>query len=435
MIIVDDALRRRNDDGNPIKVGLVGAGFMGRGISLQILGSMIGMDVVAISNRTLAEAERAYIEAGIDDAEHVKRQDELDRAIAEGRRVFTDDPFLLCRAADIDAILEATGEVEFGARVVMAALEQTKHVILVNAELDATVGPILKTYADRNGVVLTNADGDEPGVTMNLFRFVRAIGYRPVMAGNVKGFLDHHRTPETQRAFATQHGQRTKMVTAFADGTKLAMEAAVLANGTGLQIGTRGMNGHRCAHVREVLNLYTADALLERGLVDYLLGAEPGSGGFVVGYNDHPEKRKYMEYFKMGEGPLYLFYRPFHLTHLEAPLSIARAVLFNDATIAPCGAPVADVLAVAKRDLAVGDELDGIGGFTCYGVIEDAHVTARESLLPMGLADGCRLVRDVAADQPITYADVALPSGRFADKLRTEQHTRFGTPMPLAPVA
>jgi predicted homoserine dehydrogenase-like protein len=430
MIIVDEALQRRHEDGNPIKIGLVGAGFMGRGITLQILGSMVGMDVVAISNRTIEEGERAFREAGADDAEHVTSQQDLDHAIAAGRRVFTDDPFLLCRAADIDAIVEVTGEVDAAAHVVMTALEHSKHVILVNAELDATIGPILKRYADRAGVVLTNADGDEPGVTMNLFRFVRAIGYRPLMAGNVKGFLDNHRNPDTQRGFAEQHGQRPKMVTSFADGTKLAMEAAVLCNGTGMPVRTRGMDGHRCEHVKDVLDLYSPDDLLDHGLVDYVLGAEPGSGGFVVGYNDHPEKQKYMKYFKMGDGPLYLFYRPFHLTHLETPLSVARAVLFSDATITPRGAPVADVLTTAKQDLAVGDVLDGIGGFTCYGVIDNAATTTAEGLLPMGLADGCRMVRDVPVDQPITYADVELPHGRLADKLRAEQHEHFGLAQP-----
>jgi predicted homoserine dehydrogenase-like protein len=403
---------------------------MGRGITLQILGSMVGMDVVAISNRTVEEGERAFREAGVDNAEHVTTQEDLDRAVASGHRVFTDDPIMLCRAAHIDAIIELTGEVDFAAHVVMAALENSKHVVLLNAELDATIGPILKRYADRAGVVLTNADGDEPGVTMNLFRFVRAIGYRPVMAGNVKGFLDNHRNPDTQRGFAEQHGQRPKMVTSFADGTKLAMEGAVLANGTGLGIGTRGMDGHKCDHVRDVLDLYSVEDLLDRPRVDYVLGAEPGSGGFVVGCNDHPEKQKYMKYFKMGDGPLYLFYRPFHLTHLEAPLSVARAVLFSDATITPRGGPVADVLATTKKDLASGDVLDGIGGFTCYGVIDNVATTTAQGLLPMGLAEGCRMVRDVPADQPITYADVELPEGRLADRLRTEQLEYFGLPAP-----
>jgi predicted homoserine dehydrogenase-like protein len=208
------------------------------------------------------------------------------------------------------------------------------------------------------------------------------------------------------------------------------MEGAVLANGTGLGIASRGMDGHKTDHVRNVLDLYSARDLLDMPRVDYVLGAEPGSGGFVIGYNDDPAKAAYMSYFKMGDGPLYVFYRPFHLTHLETPLSIARAALFGDATIAPRGGPVADVLTVSKRDLAAGEELDGIGGFTCYGVIDNAATTTAENLLPMGLSDGCRLVRDVGADQPITYADVQLPPNRLADRLRAEQTAHFGLPQP-----
>lgn len=431
MIIVDNALEQRHADGNPVRIGLIGAGYMGRAITLQVQQSMVGMDVVAISNRTLDKAERAFREAGIDDAEHVADADQFRRARSAGRHVYTDDPLLLCRAPDIDVIVEVTGEVEFAAHSVVTAIDEGKHVVLVNAELDATVGPILKHRADQRGVVLTNTDGDEPGVTMNLFRFVKAIGYHPVMAGNIKGFLDHHRDPRTQRAFATEHGQRPEMVTSFADGTKLAMEGAVLANGTGLGIATRGMSGHKCDHVRDVLSMYTADDLLDgKGRVDYVLGAEPGSGGFVVGYNNHPAKMPYMDYFKMGEGPLYVFYRPFHLAHLEAPLSIARAALFGDATIAPRGAPVADVLTVAKHALHAGDELDGLGGFSCYGVVDNAATTTAQNLLPMGLSEGCRLRHDIDADHPITYADVEVPAGRLADRLRAEQHERFGLPQP-----
>lgn len=430
MILVDRALERRHTDRDPIRIGLIGAGYMGRAITRQIHQAMIGMDVVAISNRTVAHARSAFEGAGVDDVEEVATDDELDRARRAGRHVVTDDPILLCHARDIDVVVEATGEVEFAAHTVTEAIDHRKHVVLVNAELDATLGPILKHRADQNGVVFTNADGDEPGVTMNLFRFVETIGYRPVMAGNIKGFLNHHRNPDTQRGFAEEHGQRARMVTSFADGTKLAMEGAVLANGTGLRIGTRGMDGHKCDHVRDVLQLYSPQELLDGGRIDYVLGAEPGSGGFVIGYDDDPVRRPYMEYFKMGDGPLYVFHRPFHLTHLEAPLSIARAVLFGDATITPKGAPVADVVTVAKRDLGAGEVLDGLGGFTCYGVVDNASTTVAENLLPMGLSEGCRLVRDVAADRPITYGDVVLPAGRLADRLRAEQHEHFGLPQP-----
>ena len=229
--------------GNPVRVGLVGAGYMGRGIALQIVTAFPGLRLAAISNRTLSDAERAYREAGITDFVHAKNVAQMETAIAEGRAAVTGDALLLSEANGLDVIVEATGEIEFGARVVMKALERRKHVVLMNAELDATLGPILKTYADRNGVILTNTDGDEPGVAMNLFRFVKTIGFRPVLAGNLKGFYDPHRTPETQRKFAEEHHQKPRLITSFVDGTKLSMELTVLANATGFGVGKRGMYG------------------------------------------------------------------------------------------------------------------------------------------------------------------------------------------------
>ncbi len=432
MIIVDKALEKRQDEGNPIRVGLVGAGYMGRGIALQIETAITGMKVAAISNRTLSEAERAYREAGVDSVKRVETVAQLEEAIANGQYAITDDALLLCRAEGVDAVIEATGEVEFGAHVTLTAIEHGKHIILMNAELDATVGPILKVYADRAGVVITNADGDQPGVVMNLFRFVKTIGYNPVLAGNIKGLQDPYRTPETQRAFAEKHHQKPRMVTSFADGTKISMEMAVVANATGFRAGRRGMYGPRCAHVTEALTLFPMDQLLNGGLVDYVLGAEPGPGVFVLGYDEHPIKQHYMKYFKMGEGPLYVFYTPYHLPHLEVPITVARAVLFQDAAVAPLGGPVCDVITIAKRDLKVGEVLDGIGGFTCYGMLENSDVCQAQNLLPMGLAEGGRLKRDIPRDQAITYADVELPEGRLCDKLRAEQRAYFASSNVLA---
>ena len=429
MIIVDAALEKREKEGNPVRVGLVGAGYMGRGIALQLLTPMVGMRLVAICNRSLSEAGRAYREAGIEAVRTVDSAPQLEHAIANCQYAITDDPTLLCQAEGIDAIIESTGEIEFGALVAMRAIEHGKHVVLMNAELDSTVGPILKVHADRNGVVITNTDGDEPGVAMNLYRFVKTVGYRPVAAGNFKGMIDPYRTPETQKGFAEKYNQKPRMITSFADGTKLSMEATILANATTFRVAKRGMYGYRCAHVKETLNLYPLDQLLNGGLVDYILGAEPHTGAFVLGYNDHPTKRQYMNYFKMGDGPLYAFYTPYHLPHLQIATTVARAVLFHDPTVAPRGGPVCDVLTIAKRDLKVGEVLDGIGGFTCYGTIDNAEVSRRENLLPMGVSEGCRINRDIPKDQPITYDEVELPPGRLCDKLRAAQNAHFGAPV------
>jgi predicted homoserine dehydrogenase-like protein len=273
--------------------------------------------------------------------------------------------------------------------------------------------------------VITNSDGDQPGAIMNLYRFVKAIGCQPVLAGNIKGLHDPYRTPETQRGYAAKYHQKPRMVTSFADGTKISMEMATVANGTGFKVGKRGMYGPHCAHVKDALNLFPMDQLLDSGLVDYLVGAEPAPGVFILGYNEHPIQQQYLKYYKMGDGPLYVFYTPYHLCHLEAPLTVARAVLFQDAALTPIAGPVCDVITAAKRDLKTGEMLDGIGGFTCYGLLENSEVCQAENLLPMGLSQGCRLKRDIPRDQVITYDDVELPEGRLCDRLRAEQTAYF----------
>ena len=185
MIIVDKALEKRHEQGHPIRVAMVGAGYMGRGIALQIVTATQGMKLVAISNRTRSEAERAYRQAGVDAVKAVETVAQLEAVVAQGQVAITDDASLLCRAEGIDAVIEVTGTIEFGAHVALEAIEHGKHIILMNAELDATLGLILKVYADRAGVVITNSDGDQPGVIMNLYRFVKAIGCQPVLAGNI----------------------------------------------------------------------------------------------------------------------------------------------------------------------------------------------------------------------------------------------------------
>ena len=423
MIIVDRALEEREREQAPIRVAIAGAGYMGRGIALEMLLRRTGMRLVAVANRTLAEAERAFHDAGVDTVRSVGHLDELEAAVAEDVPAATDDVLSVCRCSGVDVVVEATGEVEVGARTALEAIEHGKHVVLMNAELDATIGPILKQRADAAGVVITDTDGDEPGVAMNLVRYVKALGFEPVLAGNIKGFIDRHRTPATQAEFAARHNQKPPMITSFADGTKLSMEATILANATGFGVTQRGMEGPSYGHVRDMVGHFDLERLLEGGIVDYVLGAEPGTGAFVVGYGDNPIRAQYMSYFKMGDGPLYLWYQPWHLPNFDLPLTVARAALFGDAAVAPIGAPSCEVVAVAKRDLAPGDVLDGIGGFDCYGEIENSAAAQADDLLPMGLTRDCVVVRAVGQDRPLTFADVDVPDGRLVDTLWAEQRS------------
>ena len=198
-----------------------------------------------------------------------------------------------------------------------------------------------------------------------------------------------------------------------------------MGNASGFVPAVRGMHGHQVPHVKDLLSKFTVEDFAGGGLVDFALGAEPHTGGFVICYNDHPAKRKLMGYLKMGDGPLHMFYTPYHLPPWQLPHSVARAVLFHDATIAPRGAPVCDTIAYAKRDLKAGERLDGMGGFTCYGLVERYQVCRDANYLPMAISLDCRLKRDVQKDQPLTYADVALPKDRLCDKLRAEQAAYF----------
>jgi predicted homoserine dehydrogenase-like protein len=429
MIIVDTALKQRQAAGNPVKVAMIGAGFMGRGIALQMCQYTSGMELVAIANRNPDNAVRAYREAGIQDVVRADNRAALDAAIGSGRPAVTADALELCRAGEIDAIIEVTGAIEFGAQVALEAIGHGKHVILMNAELDGTLGPILKTYADREGVVITNADGDQPGVEMNLYRFVQSIGVKPVLCGNIKGLQDPYRNPTTQEGFARKWGQKAHMVTSFADGTKISFEQAIEANATGMRVAKRGMFGPTAeagTPVQQVAQMYPLEALLNGpGIVDYVVGAEPGPGVFVLGTHDHPTQQHYLNLYKLGSGPLYCFYTPYHLCHFEVPLTVARAALFKDAAITPLAGPLVDVVATAKTDLNAGAALDGMGYYMTYGQCENSSVVREQNLLPMGLAEGCRLKRDISKDQVLTYDDVMVPDGRLCDKLWAEQNAHF----------
>src|SRR5262249_19122229 len=267
---------------------------------------------------------------GISDWNCVSSPREAEASIAQGRPVLTDDPDVITSCDAIDLLVEVTGSIEPAAHVVLDAIDRGKHIVLVNAELDSFIGPILKEKADRAGVVITHTDGDEPGVAMTLLRYLRTLGLRPVAAGNLKGMVDHYRNPDTQKAFAEKNDQDVKKVTSFADSTKLSMEATVLANATGFRAGRRGMYGPACKEVREMAHLLPADQMLATGLVDYALGASPYTGAFVIVYEDSPLKRVQLAYYKLGDGPFFVFYTPFHLPHIQIASTIGRAAIHRD---------------------------------------------------------------------------------------------------------
>lgn len=428
MIIVDTALQKRAAEGRPVKVALIGAGFMARGVANQIVNSVPGMDLVAISNRTLATAGRAWREAGVEDFKEVSTLGELNERIAMGKPVVTEDALLLCEADGIDVLIEVTGAIEFGARFAMKAIECRKDVVTMNAELDATVGSVIRRHAEKAGVIFSVSDGDQPGVELNLHRFVKSIGLTPLVCGNIKGLQDPYRNPTTQKGFAEKWGQNPYMVTSFADGSKISFEQACVANATGMSVEMRGMRGGDFeGHVDELCHSgrYDVDQLRALGgVVDYTVKSRPGPGVFVLATHDDPKQRHMLNLYKLGEGPLYSFYIPYHLCHFEVPLSAARVALFRD-TVLSAELPSVDVITLAKEDLKAGDVLDAIGGYKTYGQCEKYLISRSENLLPQGLAEGCRVKRDILKDSVITCDDVEFPQGRLCDDLRIEQNRLF----------
>ena len=427
-MIVDTALRERESSGHPIRVGMVGAGAMGRAIALQLGTPAPGIRLVAIANRTPEHGERAFRESGATAWNRVASARDAETAISRGIPVLTDDPSVLTSCDVIDVLIEATGTVEAAARVTTEAFNHGKSVVLVNAELDSLLGPILKAKADRAGVIVTHTDGDEPGVAMTLLRYLRSLGLRPVAAGNIKGMVDYYRNPDTQRAFAEKNDQDAIKVTSFADATKLSMETTVIANATGFHAGRRGMYGPACDDVREMANLLPAGQLLGTGLVDYALGAAPHTGAFVIVHEDSPLKKAQLGYYKLGNGPFYVFYTPFHLPHIQIASTIGRAVIHRDAAVAPLAGPVCEVLAVAKRDLKAGEQLDGIGGFCTYGLIDNVVSARTVDALPIGLSEGRVLRRDVAKDRVISFNDLVARPASFAEALWLEQNELWPCP-------
>jgi predicted homoserine dehydrogenase-like protein len=423
--MVDIALQKLEELSRPIRVGMVGSGATGRAIALQLGTPVPGMRLVAIANRTPEHAERAFREAGYPRPSMVDSARVAEERIANGVPVVTSDPLILTACDAIDVIVEVTGTVEAAAGVVLDALKHGKHVVLVNAELDSLIGPILKAKADEAGVIITHTDGDEPGVAMTLLRYLRTSGLKVVAAGNIKGMVDYYRNPETQRAFAEKNDQDVRKVTSFADSTKLSMEATVLANATGFRVGRRGMYGPACGYVREVANLLPADEMIETGLVDFALGAAPHTGAFAIVYEKSPLKKAQLGYYKLGDGPFYVFYTPFHLPHIQIASTIGRVAIHRDATVAPLGGPVCEVVSVAKRDLKAGERLDGIGGFCTYGLIDNAAAARSINALPIGLSEGCILRHDISKDSVIGFEDVdSIPEG-LAITLWNEQNARW----------
>jgi len=396
-----------------IRVVIVGAGAMGKGLFYQC-DVTPGFDCVGIAD---VELERAAACAAMTGREYrvVGTSAEARAALDRGIVAVCADGALLAECAGADVLIESSNCIGPAARFAISAVESGKHLVLMNSEIDLAFGPYLAELAHRRGVVYTSCDGDQHGVLKHLVDDLTLWGFELVMGGNMKGFLDRAANPTTIVPEADKRNLGYKMCTAYTDGTKLCIEMALLANALSLATPVPGMHGPRAGHVREVFDLLDIESLWRRHgpFVDYVLGAQPDGGVFAVGLCEDPYQRDMMAYYKMGKGPLYLFYRPYHLCHVEAMECVAEAALDGRSLLEPAAGLRTNVFAYAKRDLAAGETLDGIGGYTCYGMIDNCGTGGAHPGLPICLAEDVRLARDVRRGEPVLLQDVEADPAAF----------------------
>jgi predicted homoserine dehydrogenase-like protein len=416
-------LKQREAEGRPIRVALIGAGAMGVGIAWQVRKTP-GMRLVAVTDIDLAAARRAAEAHG------------GPYAVVEPGEALRDPAAILVSRSPhylgtrpemaIDVMVEATNTVSFAAEASLEALRAGAHVVLMNAEVDLALGPLLHREAQRAGLVVTSDAGDQHGVLGRMIEEIEMWAFRIVMAGNIKGFLDRYATADALRHEAEIRNLNPIQCCAYTDGTKLGVEMALVSNATGLVPWVPGMEGPRARDVHDVFGLFDFDRYGETGVVDYILGAEPGGGVYVVGHCDDPLQAEYLKYYKMGAGPYYLFYRPYHLCHLETTRAIALAALYGRGVLAPRHGRVSDVYAYARADLTAGEEIEhGIGGDQFYGMIDRCVAAEGAGHVPIALLEATeagrpRLRRGLRRDQPLTVDDIALPDSAVV-RLFSEQ--------------
>jgi len=424
--MLSEDLARRHAEGRPIRVGVSGAGWIGSGFVAQVA-HMRGIQAQVLADANTQAAREAFLATGLspDDLVETDSPGAAEDALRAGKRVITGSYRLAARLESIDIVADVTPSPAIGAETAMACIRNGKDVVLVNIEADVTVGRILSRLAREAGVLYTVSSGDEPGCLMELWDFVTALGYEPVVIGKGKNNpLDPAANPETVAESARRADKDPFQVASYVDGTKTSFEMACAANATGCRPMRRGM----CGPLADLESVSRIFALEEDGgitkfpgAVDFVQGSAMAGGVFITVRIDDRRIQDDLQYLKVGKGKYYTFFRPYHLWFLEAPLSVARACLYRQTTLVPLDRPVADVLTFAKRDLHPGERLDDFGGYTFYGMIDTAEEARRANALPIGLAPGAAVIRPLAAGAVITWDDVQLDESSLVVRLRRRQ--------------
>ncbi|MFC2144810.1 NAD(P)H-dependent oxidoreductase [Actinomycetota bacterium] len=410
MYEIDNKLKQRQKDGNPILVGLIGAGQMGTEIVTQI-SLMDGMEIGVIVDLTKKGASAGYDHTK--DTSQILETDDISKAgkaLTSGKKIATSNYRIATRLPRIDVVIDATGSVEMGAITTLDAIDHKKNIVMMSVECDITIGPILRKMADNAGVVYSLAAGDEPAAIIELYRFANALGFTIVSAGKGKNNpLNIYATPKDLQKTADERKMSSRMLCEFVDGSKTAIEMAAVSNATGLLPDRRGMHGAK-SNVDQLNKIFIpkkdGGVLNRMGAVDFAIGVSPGV--FLVIYTDNTRIQEGMTQRDMGKGPYYLLFRPYHLCSVEVPLTVAQTVIYGESSGHPAKGLVSECIAISKRSLKKGHVLDNIGE-TCYrGSIELADIARNENLLPLGLAKGAVLTKDIKKDEVISYDMVEI---------------------------
>ena len=408
-------LLEREQNGAPIKVGVIGAGQMGYGMVSQI-STIPGMIVAGISDINLDAAKRAA--------------DAYNASAAEKVNILTSTEFKeIVHSPNVEVIVDATGVPEAGAKISLETLIAKKHLVLLNVEIDITVGPLMKKLYDAADLIYTGSDGDEPAATVQMYEFAKSMGMEVLVAGKGKNnALKVSANPDSAQAEADSKGMNSHMLAAFQDGTKTMAEMNLLSNAIGYVPDVVGMHGISADldGTVEKLNLKENGGILNSfGVVEYVDGIAPGIFCIVKGQNEGVQHE--LNYLlKKGERDHHILFRPYHLCSLETPLTIARAVLEHDTAIVPLGAPISETVAVAKRNIKAGEKIDGIGGYCVRGVLETHADMKKNGNVPIGLVGGTSVAkRDIKDGAFLTIDDIELDESTTVYKLRKLQDETF----------
>lgn len=434
MLNMNQKLLKRQQEGKIIRTGIVGAGQMGRGMVTQMV-LMNGIMPAIVSDIVVDNAVHAFQYAGVqaDDIKVVETLEEANRWMEAGKYVATANADLIAKANLVECAIDATGVPDVGAKVATDAMNNGKHVVMLNVETDVVIGPYLKRLAARKGVIYTGSAGDEPGAVMELYCFAKAMGMDVKVMGKGKNNkLDYDCNPDTVLEEATRRKMSPKMLCSFKDGTKTMVEMTAMSNATGLipdVIGGHGIAAspaERCKELNEKFRLKEEGGILSRhGVVEYVNGIAPGV--FVTVSTENEEIAYQMQYHSMGPGPLWTLYRPYHLCNLETPLTVAKAVIDGESTIVPIDGLVSECITVAKTDLKAGQTIDGIGGYTTYGSIATAAESDAKGYVPYGLVTKkTRMRKDAKKGQLLTLDMLELDTSTLIYKLRKEQDAMYG---------